>query len=81
MTVVLEEKPNLDCRIKRLQREHQAFRARLEDMAPDISALPALADRTATAQSRPCSCLKIQTKHLEQARSQAQISAPPPRVQ
>ena len=44
ITVVVEEKPNLDCRIKRLQREHQAFRRRLEEMAPDISALPALAE-------------------------------------
>jgi hypothetical protein len=44
MTVVVEEKPNLDCRIKRLQREHQAFRARLEEMAPDVAALPALAE-------------------------------------
>lgn len=44
MSVVVEEKPNLDCRIKRLQREHQAFRSRLEEMAPDISALPAMTE-------------------------------------
>jgi hypothetical protein len=44
MSVVVEEKPNLDGRIKRLQREHREFRQRLEEMGPDVAALPALAD-------------------------------------
>ncbi len=44
MSVVLEEKPNLDSRIRRLQREHRAFRQRLEEMTPDVAALPALAE-------------------------------------
>jgi hypothetical protein len=44
MTVVLEEKPNLDSRIRNLQRQHRAFRQRLDEMGPDIAALPAFAE-------------------------------------
>ena len=39
MAVVVEEKPNLDTRIKRLQRDHRAFRQRLDELAPEIAAL------------------------------------------
>jgi hypothetical protein len=42
LTVVLESKPNLDTRIKRLQREHREFRQQLQEMAPTIAALTAL---------------------------------------
>ena len=42
MSVVLEEKPNLDSRIRRLQREHREFRTRLDEMAPTIASLTAL---------------------------------------
>ena len=42
MTVVVEEKPNLDTRIKKLQREHREFRERLDEMAPEIAALTAI---------------------------------------
>jgi hypothetical protein len=44
MSVVLEEKPNLDGRIKRMQREHREFRHRLEEMQPDIAALTAVSE-------------------------------------
>ncbi len=44
MSVVLEEKPNLDGRIKRMQREHREFRRRLEEMHPDIAALTAVSE-------------------------------------
>jgi hypothetical protein len=42
LTVVLEEKPNLDARIKRLKRDHREFRAQLEEMSPTIASLTAL---------------------------------------
>lgn len=42
MTVVLEEKPNLDARIRNLQRQHREFRQRLDELSPDIGALTAL---------------------------------------
>jgi hypothetical protein len=44
MAVVLEGKPNLDVRIARLERDHGEFRQRIEELAPDIAALPALAE-------------------------------------
>ena len=44
LAVVLEEKPNLDGRIRRLKREHQEFQERLEELAPEISSLTALPD-------------------------------------
>jgi hypothetical protein len=44
MTVVLEEKPNLDVHIRRLRRNHDEFRRQLDEMSADIDALPALAD-------------------------------------
>jgi hypothetical protein len=42
LAVVLEEKPNLDTRIKRLQREHREFRHQLQEMVPTIASLTAL---------------------------------------
>jgi hypothetical protein len=42
LAVVLEEKPNLDTRIKRLQRDHREFRLQLEELSPTITALTAL---------------------------------------
>ena len=42
LAVVLEEKPNLDTRIKRLQREHREFRQQLTEMSPTIASLTAL---------------------------------------
>jgi hypothetical protein len=42
MRVVVEEKPTLDTRIRRMQREHQEFRTTLEEMAPQVASLPAL---------------------------------------
>ncbi len=42
LTVVVEEKPNLDTRIKRLQRDHRDFRKLLEEMEPAIASLTAL---------------------------------------
>lgn len=42
MTVVLEEKPNLDARIRNLQRQHREFRQRLDELGPDVGALTAL---------------------------------------
>lgn len=42
MRVVAEEKPSLDNRIRRMQRQHQEFRATLREMEPQVSSLPAL---------------------------------------
>jgi hypothetical protein len=42
MSVVRDLKPNLDARIKRLQREHREFRARLDELQPTVAALTAL---------------------------------------
>jgi hypothetical protein len=42
MTVVLERKPHLDSRVKRLKRDHRQFRRRLEDLEPEIAAMTAL---------------------------------------
>ena len=42
MSVVLEEKPNVDGRIKRLQREHRELRTRLDELSPSVDALPGL---------------------------------------
>lgn len=42
LAVVLEEKPNLDGRIKRLKQEHREFQKRLEDLGPEISSLTVL---------------------------------------
>ncbi len=44
MAVVVEEKPNLDARIRRLQHDHNEFRRRLEELEPEIDAMPALAE-------------------------------------
>ncbi|HMO84475.1 MAG TPA: hemerythrin domain-containing protein [Lacipirellulaceae bacterium] len=44
LSVVLDEKPNLDSRIRRLQMDHRYFRQRLEEMTPDVAALPAMAE-------------------------------------
>ena len=44
MTVVAEEKPNLDGRIKRLARDHAWFRQRLEELEPEIDSMEALAE-------------------------------------
>ncbi|HYO24748.1 MAG TPA: hemerythrin domain-containing protein [Lacipirellulaceae bacterium] len=42
LAVVLEEKPNMDTRLKRLQREHREFRAQIEALEPEVASLPAL---------------------------------------
>jgi hypothetical protein len=44
MAVVAEEKPNLDGRIKRLARDHEWFRQRLEELEPEIDSMEALAE-------------------------------------
>lgn len=44
MAVVREEKPNLDSRIQSLQRDHIEFRRRLEELEPEVDAMPALAE-------------------------------------
>jgi hypothetical protein len=42
MSVVRDLKPNLDGRIKRLQREHREFRSRLDELGPTVASLTAL---------------------------------------
>ncbi|MCC6494157.1 MAG: hypothetical protein IT424_14180 [Pirellulales bacterium] len=42
MSVVLEEKPHLEHRVRRLERQHQQFRAGLEELAPEIDSMQAL---------------------------------------
>jgi hypothetical protein len=44
MAVVLEEKPNLDARIRRLARDHQWFRERLNELEPEIDSMTGLAE-------------------------------------
>jgi hypothetical protein len=44
MVVVAEEKPNLDGRIKRLARDHEWFRQRLDELEPEIESMEALAE-------------------------------------
>lgn len=44
MSVVREEKPNLDSRIQGLERDHIEFRRRLEELEPEVDALTSLAE-------------------------------------
>lgn len=45
LAVVLEEKPNLDRRIRRLQRDHRTFLKRLDEIEPSIASLVALPEQ------------------------------------
>jgi hypothetical protein len=42
MAVVLEEKPHLEHRVRRLERQHREFRATLDELAPEIDAMQAM---------------------------------------
>jgi hypothetical protein len=42
MQVVREEKPHLDHRVQKLERQHQQFRRALEELTPDVSSMTAL---------------------------------------
>lgn len=44
MRVVVDEKPGLDNRIRRMQRQHDEFRTTLEEMTPQVASLPALSE-------------------------------------
>jgi hypothetical protein len=44
MAVVLEEKPHLEQRVRRLERQHQQFRQDLDELAGDIESMQALAE-------------------------------------
>jgi len=42
MQVVREQKPHLDHRVKKLERQHRKFRQTLEELTPDVSSMTAL---------------------------------------
>lgn len=63
MAVVIEEKPWMEQRVQRLERQHHEFRATLEELSADIEAMPGLPEDRFEAVS---SCIRDLLDRVDQ---------------